>query len=141
RILLAEEVQPPLLSPVFPGRGPNPVRKREDRVRGHEDLHGRSLIGDASTADARRIWPVLRLVALRLVVLHDDRAARARVIEQPAVVGAQIRAPLVRAHAGDDDVVHREVAPGKVVALDVPELRAELLDRGGYLIADARDVA
>ena len=37
------------------------------------------------------------------------------VVEQPRVVGAQIGAPLVGAHAGDDGVEAREVAPREIV--------------------------
>ena len=50
------------------------------------------------------IRPVLRLVELELVVVDDDGAAGARVVDQALVVGAQIGAALVGAHAGHHDV-------------------------------------
>jgi hypothetical protein len=74
-------------------------------------------------------------------VLHDHRAALEHVVEQPAVVGTQVLAPLVGAHAGDDGVEARQVAPGQVLAAQQLHLRAQLLDRGRHLVADAHDIA
>ncbi len=79
-------------------------------------------------------------IEFELVVLHDDGSAALRVVEQPAVVRAQIHPPLVRAHARHDDVVLREIAPGEIVLIDERHLRAELLDRRRHLIADAVDI-
>ena len=64
------------------------------------------------------------------------------VVEQPLVVGAQIGAPLVGAHAGHDHVVCRQVAPRELVrAHDHRRFDAELLERRGHLVADAHHVA
>ena len=75
--------------------------------------------------------PYSRLVELHLVVLHDHRAAALDVIEQAAIVGAQIARRLVGADAGDDHVVLRQIAPRQFVLIDERDLRAQLLDGGG----------
>ena len=106
-----------------------------------EDADGRRLVGDAAAADDGGIRTVLRPVELELVVLHDDRAAVAGVLQQPVVVRAQVLAPLVGPHAGDDDVEARQVAPGQLVGVDEFEPRAELLYRRGHGVADAFHVA
>ena len=105
-----------------------------------ENPDRRPLVGDAVAADLRRLRPVLRLVELELVVLNDDDPALRGVVEQPVVVRAQVGAPLVRAHAGDDDVESGEIAPGQIVGVEKLDGRAELLDRLRHRVADAPHV-
>ena len=108
---------------------------------GFDDRDRRVLVGDAIGRHPGRERTVLRLVELELVVLDDQRPAVAHVVEQPAVVRAQIGAALVGAHAGDDDVEARQIAPGEIVRRDQLDLRAELRDGRRHVVADAHDVA
>ncbi|NTV38085.1 MAG: hypothetical protein HGA82_02725, partial [Anaerolineales bacterium] len=57
------------------------------------------------------------------------------------IVGAQVRAALVGAHAGHDRVEGRQVAEGEAVGVDQGEARPELFDGGRHLVADAHHVA
>ena len=78
------------------------VGRVEHRVLRLQQPHFGVLVGHALAADLAGIRAVLRVVELELVVVDDDRAAGLRVVDQPLVVGAQIGAALVGAHAGHD---------------------------------------
>ena len=99
-----EEIQTALLDPAVPRLVVDSVRRVHQRIVFERDLDRRMLVGHAIVADLRRIRTVLRVVELELVVLHDHRSAVVHVVEQPRVVRAQVGAPLVGAHAGDDGV-------------------------------------
>ena len=139
-VLVAQEVQAALLHPAAPGGFGDGVRKAEHGVVGGQDPHRRVLVGHPVAADPRRVGPVLRLVELELVVLHDQRAAGLDVLEQPVVVRAQVPVPLVGSDSGHDHVVPGQVAEHQRVAGDVLEPRAELLDGRRHFVADPVDV-
>ena len=92
-------------------------------------------------AHLRRIRPYCASLNSNLLYWTISVPPLLHVVEQAAVVRAQIDAPLVGAHAGDDRREAREVAPGEIVGGDQLDLRAELLDRRRHVIADAHDVA
>ena len=140
-ILLTEEIQAPLLHPVLPRRVVDFVGCREDPIVRIEHDERREFVGHPVRADLGRVWAVLRVVELELVVLHDHGSAVPHVLEQPAVVRAQVFPPFVCTHARHDGIEAGEISPRQIVGRQHLDLRPELRDRGRHLIADAHDVA
>ena len=62
-------------------------------------------------------------------------------LEQPVVVRAEVRPALVRADAGDDDVVAGQVPRGEFGGINQVNIGTELLDRCRDRVADAHHVA
>ena len=119
-----------------------------------QDLHRGGFVGDAirgepaegprvgrRSPDRPRVRAVLRLVELELVVLDDDGAALGGVVQQPLVVGAEVVAPLVRAHAGHHHRESRQVRRRELVGRQELHGGAQLHQGGRHLVADAHDVA
>ena len=113
-------------------------------MRRHQDLHRRVLDGHTRVRIGRRArrirWQHLVGVLL-LLVLHDHRAAVAHVVDQPSVVGDEIRIGLRRADADDDGVEAGEVAGREHVGTEHGHVDAHAANRLRHLIAAAHDVA
>ncbi len=107
----------------------------------HQVFHGSGFVRHAPGTHLCRIGPVLRLVELELVVLHEDGAAAGRVCDKAVIVRAEVRPPLVGTDPGDDCVVRGQISRRQLSRRDEPDLRAQSFNCAGYLVPHPHDVA
>ena len=144
------EIQAALLNPAFEIARGNFVGLVQQRAGGIQELHRRFFHRDALGAGGEGIGADIRqqaglaakwIAAVGDVVLHHQRSAVLHVIQQPALIGAQIRAHVVGAHASDDGVEAAEIAARQIVRAQQHHVGAQLLQGLRHFVARAHHIA
>ena len=113
RIPFRSEVKPALLHPILEVAFGDVIGISKQRTIWRNKLHRGFLNTDPVSSDLERKRPDMRQLpaapsaertAFRDVVLNDQRTAAMHVIEQPLLIGTQIRPYVISANTGDDGV-------------------------------------
>src|SRR2546425_10275663 len=128
-----ERVQITFLDPAVEVRIRDAVGKRKERMVGSEDSDRCRLVRyPRGHLGWKRSEAAPDIVVL--LVLHDERASSLDVLQQPTIVGHELRPCLGRPNADDDRVERREVAGRKPLLVDERRVHAHSTKRLVHLV-------
>ena len=140
---LVHEVQAALLHPAIEVAVGDRVGIMKHRVLRIENRYRRLLNGYALAAQLHRIRGVVAVVEVagRGVVLHDQRAAVAGVVQKPLIILLHIVARIVGANAQHDGPEAIEIAAREIAGSKQRDVEAEFAQHVGNIVAGSHDVA